>query len=315
MTTQNLKIEPVSWQQHRADLARIRHQVFVSEQGVSPEEEWDDADEDATQFLAFLDGQPVACARLLNNGKIGRMAVLANFRGRGIGRALLNEVIAFAREAGHGELFLDAQTQAIDFYLHFGFVAEGPEFQDAGIPHRRMHLRDLQDLNIKLENADLEPSVTRLQGPSECVTALRQLIEDGRRSLDILSDQLTPLLYTDAPLLEQISALARRSRQSKIRILVRDTRPLKGYSHGLVQLAQRLPSRMEIRGLTEMPKDPNMGYFLVDKQALVFFNSEADFMGFSNPNARAEARNLMTEFDHLWEHYGFTDPNLKVMSL
>ena len=310
---QNLKIEPVSWQHSREDLARIRQQVFVQEQGVSIEDEWDDADENANHFLARLNNQPVGCARLLENGKIGRMAVLAEYRGRGIGDALLKTVIDYAREQGHRELFLDAQTQALDFYAHFGFVADGPEFQDAGITHRRMHLKELKDRKTSTSSA--ENPVVRLEGPGECLAALQEHILDGRRSLDILSDSLTASLYTDPDLLTRISALARRSRQSKIRILLRDTRPLKDNFHGLVQLAQRLPSRMEIRGLSEMPKDPAMGFFLVDKQSLVYFNSEADFFGFSNRNARPEAGRLMTEFDHLWEHYGFTDPNLKVMHL
>jgi predicted GNAT family N-acyltransferase len=84
------------------------------------------------------DGSPIGTGRLLPDGHIGRMAVLADWRGKGVGRALLERLLEEAAGLGMRRLALHAQTQAAGFYRRFGFVEEGPEFMEAGIPHRTM---------------------------------------------------------------------------------------------------------------------------------------------------------------------------------
>lgn len=117
----------------------IRLDVFVREQNVPPEEELDAYDETATHFLLRgEDGTPLATARLVNKGgtaKIGRVAVIKEARGKGVGLTLMQSVLDEARRQGFGEVVLDSQTYAIPFYEKLGFVAEGDEFDDAGIPH------------------------------------------------------------------------------------------------------------------------------------------------------------------------------------
>ena len=83
-------------------------------------------------------GQPIGCARLLPDGHIGRVAVLASTRGQGVGDALLERMISLARELGYPRVIVNAQTHALAFYARHGFVAFGREFDDAGIPHRAM---------------------------------------------------------------------------------------------------------------------------------------------------------------------------------
>jgi predicted GNAT family N-acyltransferase len=135
----DLKIETADWTRHGAELMRIREAVFVGEQGVPPELEHDEHDSTALHLLAYVDAsQAVATARMIRGGHIGRMAVLAPWRGRGIGSALLRELVRAAVAAGYRQVYLNAQCRAEDFYRRFGFVAEGPVFEDAGIPHRRM---------------------------------------------------------------------------------------------------------------------------------------------------------------------------------
>jgi len=133
------RVRRADWRADGADLRRVRQVVFVEEQHVPPPEEWDGRDADAVHLLAEdAAGRPLGCARLLAGGKIGRLAVLPDHRGRGVGRALLQAVIELAEAAGPIELQLDAQLQALDFYRPFGFKARGPVFDDAGIPHRLM---------------------------------------------------------------------------------------------------------------------------------------------------------------------------------
>lgn len=130
------------WQDDQAALSAVRRLVFILEQRVPEELEWDEADVSALHALAEDDdGHAIGTGRLLSDGHIGRMAVLREWRGHGVGAAILDALIVAARERGLGEAVLNAQTHALGFYERRGFIAEGTEFQDAGIPHRLMRLR------------------------------------------------------------------------------------------------------------------------------------------------------------------------------
>jgi predicted GNAT family N-acyltransferase len=119
----------------------VREAVFVKEQGVPAALEWDGRDGEATQLLAVgPHGEAVGTARLLPEGRIGRMAVLRPWRGRGVGSALLARAIEIARREGLTEVHLSAQSRSAEFYRRHGFVARGREFHEAGIPHRWMVL-------------------------------------------------------------------------------------------------------------------------------------------------------------------------------
>ena len=136
------QIEQVDWQAHREELLRIRYRVFVDEQGVPAELEHDEHDSGAMHLLARTAGKiPVATARMLGDGHIGRMAVLPAWRRHGIGSALLRKLIGIAHHRGMSQVHLHAQCHAESFYRRLGFVAEGEVFPDAGIDHRRMNLR------------------------------------------------------------------------------------------------------------------------------------------------------------------------------
>ena len=121
----------------------IRRVVFIEEQGVSLADEVDGRDGEAEHLLAVLDGQPVGTARMLvegETGKIGRVAVLAGARGRGIGAALIRAAVDRLRARGLRVAKLGAQTHAVGFYEGLGFAAFGPVYDDAGIPHRDMKM-------------------------------------------------------------------------------------------------------------------------------------------------------------------------------
>ena len=114
----------------------IREAVFLREQGVPEDMEWDAFDAVSRHALAFDDsGRPIATGRLLPDGHIGRMAVLQDWRGQGLGSAVLASLLAEAARLGYPALMLHAQTHAAPFYARFGFRPQGPEFMEAGIPH------------------------------------------------------------------------------------------------------------------------------------------------------------------------------------
>ena len=137
----NPRIVIGDWDSVREHAQALRIEVFVVEQGVPVELEWDEADEVSIHAVAYDDeGQPVATGRLLPDGHIGRMAVRKSARGRGIGAEVLRALLAEAKRLEHRELVLHAQTHAAGFYSKHGFTHEGEEFMEAGIPHYRMVL-------------------------------------------------------------------------------------------------------------------------------------------------------------------------------
>ncbi|MET0355410.1 MAG: GNAT family N-acetyltransferase [Cellvibrio sp.] len=132
-----------NWQAHREPLRRIRDQVFIQEQQVPVADEWDDKDDTAIHFLANnAEGDPIGCARLLVEESalhIGRVAVLADYRQQGVGRQLMQYVLAWCKQKNPAfNVYLHAQTSRKTFYEHLGFAAQGDIFMEAGIAHIEM---------------------------------------------------------------------------------------------------------------------------------------------------------------------------------
>ena len=151
MPDQPFAVRPVNWNISREKLRAVRRAVFVDEQHVPEELEWDDADDRAYHVLASDDeGVPIGTGRLQIDGRIGRMAVLREWRRRGVGRKILTALVDLARKEGCSVVRLHAQTHALDFYARQGFVAVGSEFEEAGIRHRAMELR-LQPEQLELD--------------------------------------------------------------------------------------------------------------------------------------------------------------------
>jgi predicted GNAT family N-acyltransferase len=129
------------WATQRADAQVVRHEVFVLEQKVPLDMEWDEMDPLCVHAVAYdADGSAVATGRLLPDGHVGRMAVRKAARGQGIGGAILKALIAEAKKRGDHAVMLNAQTHAEPFYQRYGFVRDGDEFMEAGIPHIGMRL-------------------------------------------------------------------------------------------------------------------------------------------------------------------------------
>jgi predicted GNAT family N-acyltransferase len=135
------RIREASWSRDEAALRRVRARVFVVEQGVPEELEWDGRDAQAVHLIAeTAGGLAIGTARLLPGGRLGRMAVLPDYRGQGVGSALLKQALVLAGQQGLGTLRLNAQIQVVSFYQRFGFETVGKRFEEAGIPHQAMRL-------------------------------------------------------------------------------------------------------------------------------------------------------------------------------
>lgn len=145
MTTE-YTVRLADWATDAESIRRIREAVFVQEQSVDPDLEWDGLDADCIQALAETENRDaIGTGRLHPSGKLGRMAVMPPWRDRGVGAAILHCLLEAARQGGLDEVYLHAQSRVVGFYAGFGFKVEGEEFDEAGIPHRFMRQRLAKD--------------------------------------------------------------------------------------------------------------------------------------------------------------------------
>ena len=293
-TTQTLQLALVDWETHRGALRALREAVFIVEQGVPRDIEWDGQDEQALHVLGTIDGLPVACGRLLPNGKIGRMAVLADHRGHGHGAAVLDVLIGAARERGLDSVYLHAQQHAADFYARAGFSPEGEPFEEAGIPHVAMR-RDT-GLGRVYANGIAYPEPFARWAVALCQNASREIC--------ILSHDLDHRVFDNSELAAALSALARRAAQSRVRILVSDYRPIIQRGHRLLALARRLPSSVILQQLDEHPDWKGETLVLTDRSGVLCKPAESDQAAFCEPDSRARAERYRDLFEELWRHSG-----------
>ncbi|NHC04867.1 GNAT family N-acetyltransferase [Acinetobacter sp. 187] len=140
----DFKIQAGSWSELAQDAMQIRRDVFILEQHIPEDEEWDTLDASALHFVVYAEVhhqvQAIATARLLPKNSIGRVAVLKAYRGQGIGRILMLKIIEQAKFEQRVSLKLSSQVHAIPFYESLGFAVQGDEYLDCGIPHINMTL-------------------------------------------------------------------------------------------------------------------------------------------------------------------------------
>lgn len=307
-----VRIRKYSWQLAPGHIWSIRKKVFVEEQKVPPELEWDHTDEIADHFLAVLsDNTPVGVARLFSTlgetGHIGRMAILPEFRGRGIGEAMLQHLIA--ESAGqYQELKLSAQQHAVAFYQRAGFHVCSEPYYDAGILH--LDMRCLAPALIETQTDSKQPRPMLLGEDTQT-----WLFEDERNMLDLMDSMVGQAgqrlwlydkvldhdLYDRQKFTELVSGLARRHRLSEIRLLIHDDQPLIKRRHQLVELMRRLPSRMELRLISRANPHEDQPFMLADRQGVVYrhdFTRPSGFAGFADSG---RVKILSERFQRMWD--------------
>lgn len=132
----------VRWQDGEPLLRSVREAVFINEQGVPAELEWDGLDEGCRHVLALShQGDAIGCGRMLADGHIGRISVLPQWRKQKVGTAIMEALLNYARTHDYKQVEVDAQTYAVPFYRKLDFVEEGEAFMDAGLPHVKMRLK------------------------------------------------------------------------------------------------------------------------------------------------------------------------------
>lgn len=309
MNDHDFTIREAIWPADRALLRQVREPVFVEEQGVPLEMEWDDDDILAYHLIALDSAQrPIGTARLLGNGQIGRMGVLPEWRRRGVGAALLSQLLQRAEANGQGKLFLHAQTEAEGFYAKAGFTPVGKVFYEADIPHRKMVLQSTvidgtdQPVDLDLPQLGETDDLFHLRKADEHLIHAAGMLRQAKRDLAIFSYDLDPPVFDQQAFLEAFKALALRSRYSRIRILLQDNALVLQRGHRLVELAQRLPSVVEIRRPSEEFLEQPENFLLIDDCGYLHRRTTENHTGIACYHNRHRVNRLLVLFDDAWEN-------------
>ncbi len=242
-----MEIITTDWSKHRDALRDIRRRVFIEEQGIPEECEWDDDDLKATHFIVYDGKRPVACARLLNNGHFGRMAVLREHRQQHWGSRLLRAIEQHARnDLTVKQIKANVQTHAFGFYHRNGFSAHPEFFLDVGIPHLPMH----KTIGSPYQTTTLVPKMDsqrrQLKNLLSISSWLQIALQGEPIRLTLIIENLSHPLWSDNTLIEAISRYLRESRQRHLDIILRAEHGTLS-SHPLIKLQQQLSSRINIR--------------------------------------------------------------------
>ena len=306
MSSDRLTLRRADWDRDRQTLHSLRETVFVEEQGVPPEIEWDGRDALAEHVIAERDGQAIACGRLMPDGKIGRMAVLSAARRTGIGAHVMTALIDQAMHRGLRSVYLHAQSHALGFYAGQGFTREGDNFLEAGIDHVAMR-RELDYTRCRVD-------VVAVAYPRPFAELALRLAGSARRYLDILSPALDPQVFDRGDLVSAISALVRQARDARVRILVSDARAVTSRGHRLLSLSRRLPSSVHLRHLPEHPDWRGHTSVIRDRDGLLCAPSDDPARGYFRIDDRADATRESDAFGELWR-YGVVHPGFRNLHL
>lgn len=283
------QVEPIEYATGVEELRAVRETVFVAEQRVPLEEEWDALDPQCHHVIARdASGTPIGTGRLTPEGRIGRMAVLRAWRGAGVGDALLHALLRQARALGCSTVSLNAQVSALSFYGRHGFVASGERFMEAGIEHQSMRRALGRPLAIGERSA--------------AVAIATEIVSTARRTLYIYSRELDPGLFDAPRMLEALRRFGTRGSGNEVRVLLQDIEAPQRAHAPLLALAQRLPSVFVFRQVADPVDRGYASAYLVNDNGGYYFRSLGHrFDGEAETDAGGRARQLAEQFAPVWE--------------
>lgn len=306
MNIPNFYLEPTTYAVDLEDLRYVRNSVFVVEQQIPPEVEFDELDGQCHHFIARdTECHPIGTGRLSPEGKLGRMAVLREWRGRGVGESLLRALIEKAHNLGLTTITAHAQLTALGFYEKFGFIREGEAFTEAGRPHQaiRLMLEPLGKPGRPIPKPrELSIEAKRLETVESAIDATLQLIMRSRRQLYIYSHDLEYALYGQNQIVEALKQFILRNRNGEVHIIIQDPANLRNQVHPVLELAQKLTSHFLIRAPVETEDLKYLSAFVVnDCDGYLFRLFGNRYEGHWSPNLPARNRQLREEFERVWQ--------------
>lgn len=302
MELAGFSIRLANWAEDEAALRTVRTRVFVEEQAVTEREEWDGLDPECIHAVAEAEGQGViGTGRLHPSGKVGRMAVLAPWRGHGVGAALLRRLLEAAMQRKLPQVYLHAQVPVVGFYARYGFVAEGEIFEEAGIPHRLMRLT----FPSGAELADAPGTVTGtrriLSGRAEFADAVADVAATAARSLAIFTPDLEHGVYDSQRFLEAVKRLVLSRNHARIRVLISDPGRVQHNVNRFLYVGRRLSTFIEFRRVPDVLRDRNDAFLVADASALVYRAKSERWEGIADTCEPRMARRYLEQFDEMWQ--------------
>ena len=297
-------VEPANWTADMVDLRSVRSTVFVSEQAVPEDEEWDELDAVSQHVLARDQaGQPIGTGRLTPKGTIGRMAVVRDWRGRGVGDSILRVLLELARARHFQEIEIHAQTHALKFYERAGFEAYGEEFDECGISHQHMRiaipaLEPRHSSPIPAHDENLLTSIDR----ESARAAVLAVLTTARREACIYMRELEADIYDHADVIEALKQIAISGANSSIRILIQAPSGARADGNRLVALSQRLSSSFAFRTPIEEIDHQYAGCFIIGDRGAWFERTLASrFDGEGSTHGAGRRAQLQELFNAVWE--------------
>jgi predicted GNAT family N-acyltransferase len=305
MIRDDYRVEPATWQADEQELRAVRERVFVVEQAIPPEDEWDEEDASSRHVLARDSrGDAIGTGRLTPSAMIGRIAVLPEWRGRGVGKSIMRVLLEQARQLHLPTVSLHAQSHAIPLYESVGFRCEGEEFLECGIPHRTMRF-DLDPPAPRVEPLlppRPEARVLAVEDRLEARAALVELLADTRNEIALFTRDLDPGVLDAPEVLAQIKRIALSGRHARIRILLQDPRKAVTDGNRLVALAQRLPSAIEVRTpIEEQDQQYAAAYLVTDRRGYLYRTLASRHEAEGSTHAPGRHGQLLSLFDQVWE--------------
>jgi len=296
-----LTVRIADWENDQAGLRAVRTRVFVEEQSVSEAEEWDGLDPECTHVVAeAADEGVVGTGRLHPSGKLGRMAVLSRWRGHGVGALLLLRLIEEARSQGMEALYLHGQVPVLGFYARYGFVAEGEEFDEAGIPHRLMRLELTRE---DTSAGAAAPADTRriLTGKKEFAQAAVEVARTAQRALAIFTPDLEHGVYDTRDFLDATKRLVLSRTHARIRVLISYPGRVQHSVNRFLYVGRRMSTFIEFRHLPENLQGRNDAFLIADRYALVYRGHAERWDGIADTHEPRMAAHYLAEFDEMWQ--------------
>ena len=314
-------VKRVTWQDAETDLRILREFVFIGEQNVPVELEWDGKDEQCVHILAQdKKGRGIGTARMTTEGHIGRMAVLRAWRNRGVGSDMLTALVTIARARQLSRVQLDAQTHAVEFYQRHDFIPQGGTFMDAGIPHQHM-TRSLPPLDVHININDLPKQIlgeTRgyidLKGRDDNQMTAIHMVSQATRSLNLFTPNLDPRIFNNEGFIDAVKQLAIGNPRAKVNILILDPSDVVSRGHRIVELARRISSRIFIHRADDEDQDRVDTFMIVDNIGIIHRAHNDRFAGLAEFNNPPEARQLTKTFNDAWER-SQPEPELRRLHL
>jgi predicted GNAT family N-acyltransferase len=252
MIPDDFTIETADWsnQTDRDACSAVREEVFINEQKVAREDEWDEFDAASRHVLARdSTGKPIGTGRLTAQHMLGRMAVLKDWRGKQVGAAIVRLLLEQARALAYPTVEIHAQSGVLEFYRKLGFVTYGNEFVECDIKHfhMRLELAPQSPPPRAAPGPRPETQIVTVESRDQAQSGALQLIAAARREICIYSRDLDPVLYDTEAGLEALKQFAISGRGCSVRILVQEPRQPASRGHRLIALAQRLTSVFSFR--------------------------------------------------------------------